>query len=90
MAEQRVAGLDAGVTLTPLPAPGVYARTNAMDTPALGPDGQPLEHSVPRVLRIRGQQRTAAEVLAGEETLRHHLGLPSVAVMSSDDEEARS
>ncbi len=58
-AETRIA---AGEVLAPLPAPGVYARTNAMDVPALGPDGEPLEHSVPRVLRIRGQERELDEV----------------------------
>ncbi|WP_024286889.1 NADH-quinone oxidoreductase subunit J [Cellulomonas sp. KRMCY2] len=60
-ADARVAG---GGTLTPLPAPGVYARSNAMDVPALGPDGYPLESSVPRVLRSRGQERSVAEVHA--------------------------
>jgi NADH-quinone oxidoreductase subunit J len=84
MARERVAALEQGRSLTPLPAPGVYAQNNAMDTPALGPDGRPLEHSVPRVLRIRGQQRTAAEVLTAEETLRSRLGLPS-AVTTVDD-----
>ncbi|GAB2451593.1 NADH-quinone oxidoreductase subunit J [Xylanimonas ulmi] len=74
---ERVAAVAQGAPLTPLPAPGVYAQNNAMDTPALGPDGQPLEHSVPRVLRIRGQQRTAADVLTAEETLRARLGLPA-------------
>jgi NADH-quinone oxidoreductase subunit J len=69
VAEQRVAQLAEGRPLTPLPAPGVYAQSTAMDTPALGPDGRPLEHSVPRVLRIRGQQRSATAVLAAEETL---------------------
>jgi NADH-quinone oxidoreductase subunit J len=69
VAEQRVAQLAEGRPLTPLPAPGVYAQNTAMDTPALGPDGRPLEHSVPRVLRIRGQQRSATAVLAAEETL---------------------
>jgi NADH-quinone oxidoreductase subunit J len=43
--------------LTPLPAPGVYARHNAADVPALDPTGQPIAASVPRVLRIRGQER---------------------------------
>lgn len=62
--ERADARVAAGGTLTPLPAPGVYARTNAMDVPALGPDGSPLEHSVPRVLRIRGQERPVAEVSA--------------------------
>jgi NADH-quinone oxidoreductase subunit J len=84
MAAERVAALPEGRLLTPLPAPGVYAQNNAMDTPALGPDGQPLEHSVPRVLRIRGQQRTAAEVLGSEETLRSHLGLPAVGTAVVD------
>lgn len=60
-AEARVAS---GSVLTPLPSPGVYARSNAMDVPALGPDGRPLEHSVPRVLRIRGQERSVSEVHA--------------------------
>ncbi len=60
-AEARVAS---GSVLTPLPAPGVYARSNAMDVPALGPDGRPLEHSVPRVLRIRGQERAVSDVHA--------------------------
>ena len=52
-ADARVA---AGGTLTPLPAPGVYSRHNAMDVPALDADGQPLQASVSRVLRIRGQE----------------------------------
>ncbi|HLS45435.1 MAG TPA: NADH-quinone oxidoreductase subunit J [Ornithinicoccus sp.] len=37
------------------PAPGVYARHNAADTPALLPDGTPADISVPRVLVARGQ-----------------------------------
>jgi NADH-quinone oxidoreductase subunit J len=63
-ADARVAGLADGGVLTPLPAPGVYARSNAMDVPALGPDGAPLEASVPRVLRVRGQERGVEEVHA--------------------------
>lgn len=70
--ERADARIAAGEVLTPLPAPGVYARSNAMDVPALGPDGRPLEHSVSRVLRIRGQQRSVAEVHA-------HLGAPGTA-----------
>ena len=62
--ERADARVAAGATLTPLPAPGVYARHNAMDVPALGPDGQPLESSVPRVLRIRGQEADADEFSA--------------------------
>ena len=39
----------------PLPTPGVYARNNAVDVPALLPDGTPAEHSVSDTLRTRGQ-----------------------------------
>ncbi|GAB3681224.1 NADH-quinone oxidoreductase subunit J [Angustibacter aerolatus] len=38
-----------------LPAPGVFARHNGVDTPALLPDGTPSELSVSRVLRARSQ-----------------------------------
>ena len=62
--ERADARVAAAGQLTPLPAPGVYARSNAMDVPALGPDGRPLEQSVSRVLRVRGQQRSVAEVHA--------------------------
>jgi NADH-quinone oxidoreductase subunit J len=41
----------------PLPAPGVYARHNAVDTPALLPDGTPADSSVSRVLAARGSVR---------------------------------
>jgi NADH-quinone oxidoreductase subunit J len=60
--ERQEGRVAAGGVLTPLPSPGVYARSNAMDVPALGPDGRPLDHSVPRVLRVRGQERPVAEV----------------------------
>jgi len=45
----------AGKNLAGLPAPGVYARRNAVDTPALLPDGTPSEASVSRVLTAREQ-----------------------------------
>jgi len=60
-ADARVAG---GGTLTPLPAPGVFARSNAMDVPALDPTGAPIDDSVSRVLRIRGQEREFGVVAA--------------------------
>ena len=43
----------------PLPAPGVYARHNAVDTPALLPDGSPSEISVSRTLQSHGTVKTA-------------------------------
>ena len=41
-----------------LPTPGVYARHNAVDTPALLPDGSISEESIPRPLQARGDVRT--------------------------------
>jgi NADH-quinone oxidoreductase subunit J len=46
---------------TPLPSPGVFARHNAVDTPALLPDGTPAETSVSRVLIARGDVRRVPE-----------------------------
>jgi len=44
-----------GQHLAGLPVPGVYARHNAVDTPALLPDGTPSALSVSRVLAARSQ-----------------------------------
>jgi NADH-quinone oxidoreductase subunit J len=55
-----------GRNLAGLPAPGVYARRNAVDTPALLPDGTPSEASVSRVLTAR-EQVTDPEEFAGAE-----------------------
>jgi len=57
-AEQR---FREGRLQTGLPAPGVFARHNAVDTPALLPDGTPSELSVSRVLRAREQVRPAGD-----------------------------
>ncbi|MGC4995873.1 MULTISPECIES: NADH-quinone oxidoreductase subunit J [unclassified Streptomyces] len=54
LADQRV---REGKQLPPLPAPGVYARHNAVDIAGLLPDGTPAELSVSRTLRERGQIR---------------------------------
>lgn len=53
---------ERGARIRQLPAPGVYASTNAADVPALAADGTAVVDSVPRVLRVRGQQRSIAEV----------------------------
>ena len=62
--ERAGARVLTGGVLAPLPVPGVYARSNAADVAALGADGRPLGQSVPRVLRVRGQERAIAEVHA--------------------------
>ncbi|WP_084653515.1 NADH-quinone oxidoreductase subunit J [Nocardioides insulae] len=58
LAAQRVRDFSQrGVHLGNLPAPGTYARHNAVDTPALLPDGGTVPGSVPRVLVARGSVR---------------------------------
>lgn len=47
-----------GKNLSGLPVPGVYARHNAVDTPALLPDGSVSELSLSRVLVARDQITT--------------------------------
>ena len=44
-----------------LPPPGVYARSNAVDTPALLPDGSTSDLSVPEPLRARADVREVNE-----------------------------
>ena len=54
---------DKGARIGQLPAPGVYAQSNAADVPAIsGETLGPVEESVPRVLRVRGLTRTIGEV----------------------------
>ena len=68
--------ISQGPIKAPLPAPGVFARHNAVDTPALLPDGSPSELSVSRVLSVRGQMRAdrGADVMALSRTLADPLG----------------
>jgi NADH-quinone oxidoreductase subunit J len=58
LAAQRV---RRGRYVAGLPAPGVFARHNAVDTAALLPDGSASELSVSRVLRAREQVRDPEE-----------------------------
>ncbi len=53
---------ESGKHIGPLPAPGVFARHNAVDTPALLPDGTPSELSVSRVLAARGTVQSAPDL----------------------------
>ncbi|WP_405553615.1 NADH-quinone oxidoreductase subunit J [Streptomyces sp. NBC_01171] len=63
LADQRV---REGKQLPPLPAPGVYARHNAVDIAGLLPDGTPAELSVSRTLRERGQIRDVSTQALGD------------------------
>ncbi|WP_128977325.1 NADH-quinone oxidoreductase subunit J [Streptomyces roseicoloratus] len=67
LAEQRV---REGTHLPPLPAPGVYARHNAVDIAGLLPDGTPADLTVISTLRKRGQIRdVSGEALADLKAL---------------------
>ena len=71
LVEQRMRDwTEDGKHLGPLPTRGVYARHNAVDTPALLPDGSIAESSVSKVLQIRGNIRRVdktVELQAGGE-----------------------
>ncbi|MFJ7176796.1 NADH-quinone oxidoreductase subunit J [Streptomyces massasporeus] len=58
LAEERV---RSGKQLPPLPAPGVYARHNAVDIAGLLPDGTPSDLTVSKTLRERGQIRDVSQ-----------------------------
>ena len=61
----------------PCPAPGVFARHNAVDTPALLPDGTPSEISVSRTLVARGVIRRAPrDVEALQRDMAEGLDVP--------------
>ena len=58
----------------PLPTPGVFARHNAVDTPALLPDGTASEASVSRVLAARGTVRSAPAMADDVAGIERQLG----------------
>ncbi|NBM15675.1 NADH-quinone oxidoreductase subunit J [Streptomyces sp. GC420] len=76
LAELRV---REGKQLPPLPAPGVYARHNAVDIAGLLPDGTPSELTVNKTLRARGQIRDVStealnDLKALERSAEERLG----------------
>jgi NADH-quinone oxidoreductase subunit J len=62
-----------GKNLAGLPAPGVYARRNAVDTPALLPDGTASEVSVSRVLTAREQVSDPEEFAGAERAIEREI-----------------
>ena len=98
--ELSIKRIREGAIKAPLPAPGVFARHNAVDTPALLPDGTPSELSVSRVLVARGQSLSApdraGEIAPIEAEILSPLGeddldvddLVSEPVPESEDEHA--
>ena len=57
----------------PLPPPGVFARHNAVDTPALLPDGTAAPGSISRVLAARGTVKDAPEIAGDVARLTEDL-----------------
>ena len=85
MAEERFASSDyPGMK----PSPGVYARHNAVDTPALLPDGTTAPDSVPAPLRARGSVRkvSSADI---DEVNAVASGRPAIPG-DEDEQEGRS
>ncbi len=66
---------ERGAHLGPLPAPGVFARSNAVDNAALLPDGTAAEASISRVLAARGTVRTAP--VEDVERIEQQIGDPT-------------
>jgi NADH-quinone oxidoreductase subunit J len=85
LARQRIRDYAAkGTHPGPLPPPGVFARHNAVDTPALLPDGTAAESSVSRVLAARGTVRSAPALADDIVETRRQLGVdPDVAPETS-------
>ncbi|MEV4976415.1 NADH-quinone oxidoreductase subunit J [Streptomyces scopuliridis] len=83
LAEERV---RKGTQLPPLPAPGVYARHNAVDIAGLLPDGTPSELTVSKTLKDRGQIRDVSnEAIADLKALEQR----SSERLGREDEEAK-
>jgi len=62
-----------GKYVSGLPAPGVYARRNAVGTPALLPDGTPSELSVSRVLAARDQVTPSREFVEAGKAIERDI-----------------
>ncbi|MFC6154037.1 NADH-quinone oxidoreductase subunit J [Nocardioides yefusunii] len=73
---------ETGMHPGPRPAPGVYARSNSVDTPALLPDGSPAPASVPRPLAGRDQVRAV-----GPEAAHIDVVLDQVAGRVTEEED---
>ncbi|WP_309650170.1 NADH-quinone oxidoreductase subunit J [Nocardioides sp.] len=88
-AAQRVRDYaDKGLHLGPLPAPGVFARHNAVDTPALLPDGTASAASISRVLAARGTVRSAPALATDIEGVQRSLAGETEPPAAERDDQA--
>lgn len=81
--EQSVERFSGGGYPGPKPPPGVYARHNAVDTPALLPDGTTAPDSVPGPLQARGAVRVVNEA----DLVEVSEGMSGKPAIPGDDEE---
>ena len=90
LAAQRIRDFgDHGKHPGPLPSPGVYARHNAVDTPALLPDGTAAESSVSRVLAARGTVRSAPALADDIDDVRRPRQIGDPATHARDVRQGR-
>jgi NADH-quinone oxidoreductase subunit J len=76
LAQQRLRDYaESGKHLGPLASPGVFARHNAVDTPALLPDGTAAETSVSAMLAARGTVRSAPDLADDIDEVQRQLGV---------------
>jgi len=71
----------------PLPPPGVFARHNSVDTPALLPDGTPSEASISRVLAARGTVKSVPALSEEIDFLRAQIEGGAVAGPADEEDE---
>ncbi len=72
--EVQAARIAAGANPVNKTFPGVFARHNALDAPALGPTGEPIDESVSRVLKARQQTVDSAQYRDDNRARRRELG----------------
>ena len=89
LADRMAAYAEHGQHPGQLPTPGVFARHNAVDTPALLPDGSIAEGSVSRVLVARGTDRQPSRYTGEVRGIEQELGVqqhgPGVAGSEDSD-----
>ena len=73
VAERMKRYADSGEHPGPLPTPGVFARHNAVDIPALLPDGSAAESSVSATLRARGSILDSRDLAAPIQRTMHAI-----------------
>src|SRR5699024_798255 len=79
-------GSGAGATsVVSAPGPGVYARTNSADMPAIDAQGNTLDASITTVLRVRGQVHGQAD--ATVQTVRAERIASGAPMIDADREQ---